>query len=87
MLVAGWYVVASLLTLAIYGWDKRQATRSGPRTPESTLHLLSLLGGWPGALIGQHLFRHKRRKGAFMVVFWLTVVVNLSGLFVALTQF
>lgn len=33
------------------------------RTQESTLHGLSLLGGWPGALIAQQVLRHKSKKG------------------------
>lgn len=51
------------------------------RTQESTLHGLSLIGGWPGALIAQQSLRHKTRKEEFRFVFWLTVVINI-GVFV-----
>jgi uncharacterized membrane protein YsdA (DUF1294 family) len=80
------YAVVSLLTLLAYGLDKQRAQSQGRRIPESTLHLLSLLGGWPGALMGQAAFRHKRRKGSFMAIFWLTVILNSGALF-ALFQF
>jgi uncharacterized membrane protein YsdA (DUF1294 family) len=44
------------------------------------LHLLSLIGGWPGALIAQNRLRHKSRKGSFLLVFWATALLNCGGL-------
>lgn len=73
-----WTLAASLLTMAAYAIDKHRAIHARRRTPERTLHTLSLLGGWPGALIAMRLFKHKRRKAAFVRVFWLTVFVNLA---------
>ncbi|EGQ7696847.1 DUF1294 domain-containing protein [Vibrio vulnificus] len=49
------------------------------RTPESTLHLLSLLGGWPGALLAQFLLRHKSKKQPFKFILWLTITLNIAG--------
>ncbi|WP_017220190.1 DUF1294 domain-containing protein [Moritella dasanensis] len=71
------YVVLSIITLLVYGKDKWAAKRQAWRTPERTLHLLALLGGWPGALLGQKLFSHKISKISFKRIFWLTVVGNL----------
>ena len=68
----------SLLTLGFYAWDKRQAGKRGWRVPEKRLHILSLLGGWPGALLGQRLLRHKSIKTRFRVVFWLTVLLHVA---------
>ena len=75
------YLGASLVTFFMYFWDKSAARTGAWRTQESTLHLLSLLGGWPGALIAQQTLRHKSRKASFRAVFWLTVLVN-CGLFI-----
>ncbi|MBU1980413.1 MAG: DUF1294 domain-containing protein, partial [Gammaproteobacteria bacterium] len=50
------------------------------RTPESTLHLFALVGGWPGALAAQRLLRHKSKKQPFQMMFWTTVVLNCSTL-------
>jgi uncharacterized membrane protein YsdA (DUF1294 family)/cold shock CspA family protein len=75
------YVGLSVLTFLIYALDKSAAQSRGWRTPENTLHLLSLAGGWPGALIAQQLLRHKTSKQSFVVTFWLTVAFNVCGFF------
>ena len=74
------YMVASAVTMIVYALDKNAAVKGRWRTKESTLHLLALAGGWPGAWIAQRLFRHKTRKGSFIVAFWLSVVFNLAAL-------
>jgi uncharacterized membrane protein YsdA (DUF1294 family)/cold shock CspA family protein len=75
------FLVLSVVTFAAYWLDKQAARRRTWRTRESTLHLLALLGGWPGALIARGLFRHKTTKQPFRSVLWTTVVLNcaLSG--------
>lgn len=72
------YVIVSLVTFMMYAFDKSAAVEGRRRTPESTLHALALVGGWPGALLAQQLFRHKTAKAEFIVVFWATVVVNIA---------
>jgi uncharacterized membrane protein YsdA (DUF1294 family)/cold shock CspA family protein len=79
--VLAFYVVASLLTFIMYAVDKSAARNGAWRTKESTLHLLSLAGGWPGALIAQEKLRHKTRKSSFRIAFWITVVLN-CGIFI-----
>lgn len=74
------YAVASLVTFLAYGLDKRRAQRGGRRVPEATLHLLELCGGWPGALIAQQVFRHKRRKARYLVVFAAIAALHLAAL-------
>jgi uncharacterized membrane protein YsdA (DUF1294 family) len=62
-----------------FGLDKRAARRGRWRVPEASLHLVELLGGFPGALIGQRIFRHKRRKARYMLIFWLIVALHAAG--------
>lgn len=78
--VFGLYLVASALTFVVYALDKHAARHDRWRTRESTLHLLSLVGGWPGALCAQRILRHKSKKASFQVAFWLTVAVNCGVL-------
>jgi uncharacterized membrane protein YsdA (DUF1294 family)/cold shock CspA family protein len=83
LLVAGIYAGLSVITFIAYAFDKSSAASGAWRTPESTLHGLSLAGGWPGALLAQQLLRHKTAKAEFRAVFWGTVAVNVIA-FVAL---
>lgn len=77
-LLAGCYGFASLATFIAYALDKFAAKRGRRRVRERTLHGLALLGGWPGALVAQRLLRHKSSKGRFLVVYGLTVVLNVG---------
>jgi len=74
------YAGASILCFVAYGVDKRAALNGTWRTPEASLLLLGLVGGWPGAIVGMHVFRHKTRKVSFRGLFWATVVVNVVAL-------
>jgi uncharacterized membrane protein YsdA (DUF1294 family)/cold shock CspA family protein len=79
LFVAAFYVVASVITFMAYAWDKSAARQGNRRTPESTLHLLALACGWPGALLAQQFLRHKSAKAEFRVTFWVTVILNVAG--------
>jgi len=70
----------SLITYLIYWWDKSAARDGRRRIPETTLHLVSIFGGWPGALVAQQILRHKTYKQPFRWVFWLTVLMNIGVL-------
>lgn len=85
-LLALWYAAASVVAMIVYRRDKSAAQRGQQRTPETTLDIIALLGGWPGALLAQALFRHKSSKTAFQLRFWIIVVVNVALLFFALRQ-
>lgn len=82
--VAVGYLVMSLLCFATYAWDKSAARAGRWRTRESTLLMLGLLCGWPGALLAQQLLRHKSAKVSFLWMFWVTVALNVAG-FLALS--
>lgn len=71
------YFVFSIITFISYGIDKMAAINNSNRIKESHLHILSLSGGWPGAIIAQRHYRHKTQKRFFRLVFWLTVIFNV----------
>ncbi|MGV8900317.1 MAG: DUF1294 domain-containing protein [Burkholderiaceae bacterium] len=78
--VPGLYLVASVITFFAYALDKSAARKNQWRTKEDTLHILALIGGWPGALAAQRLLRHKSKKQSFQTIFWATVVLNCGAL-------
>ncbi|MDF9390551.1 DUF1294 domain-containing protein [Vibrio sp. 1151_11] len=73
------YILMSILTYVMYAIDKNAAQNGKWRTPENTLHLLSLLGGWMGALCAQNQLRHKSQKQPFKSILWLTIFVNIGA--------
>jgi len=79
------YLLTSLITFIAYARDKSAARKGAWRTQESTLHLLALAGGWPGALVAQQTLHHKSRKTSFRAVFWMTVVLNCGAFAWSLT--
>ena len=85
--VLGAYAVLSFALFLLYGADKSAAQRGSRRTPEATLHVVALLGGWPGGLVARQMFHHKTRKQPFVTVFWCTVALNCGALAWFLTRF
>jgi uncharacterized membrane protein YsdA (DUF1294 family)/cold shock CspA family protein len=70
------YLMASCVAYLAYVFDKAASLKGRWRTPESTLHLFSLVGGWPGAMLAQRTLRHKTQKQSFQVMYWATVALN-----------
>ena len=82
----GWSGLASVVTFGLFGYDKWRAGRGGRRLAESALWWASVLGGWPGGLLGILFFRHKSAKPMFLLKFtaafllwagWVLVVARL----------
>jgi uncharacterized membrane protein YsdA (DUF1294 family) len=73
-------LILSVIAYGMYGMDKRAAQAGEWRISEAVLHIVGVLGGWPGALLAQRVFRHKTRKEEFQVLFWVTVLLNCSAL-------
>jgi uncharacterized membrane protein YsdA (DUF1294 family) len=78
VLIGCLYGAGSLLAFAVYAKDKAAAKAGRWRTPESTLLVLALACGWPGALLAQQWLRHKTNKPGFLARFWLAVLLNVG---------
>ncbi len=75
-LVLGYAAFVSAVAFFMNRVDKLSAKLQQWRTPESTLHFLELLGGWPGTFVAQRSYRHKVRKTSYQVQFWLIVALH-----------
>jgi uncharacterized membrane protein YsdA (DUF1294 family) len=78
-LVGGAYLITSLSCFVAYAVDKSAARNGNWRTPERSLLLLGLLGGWPGGVLAQQWLRHKTARRSFQQMFWCTVAANIAG--------
>jgi uncharacterized membrane protein YsdA (DUF1294 family) len=67
-----------------YGLDKRRAAADRWRISEATLQWLAFLGGWPGGVLGQRMFRHKTQKLPFQFTFWLIVSLHVPLVLISL---
>lgn len=75
-----WYGAWSLFTFAAMYYDKSMASKgSGSRVAEQQLHFFEMMGGFPGSLAAQWIFRHKVRKFSYQVVFYMIATVHLSA--------
>ena len=70
------------IAFGLFWFDKEQARAGGRRLSERSL-LLAVAYGGLGALLGQHILRHKTRKQPFAtwlgLIFSLYVLVLLSA--------
>lgn len=80
------FVILNIISLAMYGSDKRRAIRGDRRIPERTLLLAAVPAPW-GAVIGMQAFRHKTRKPLFKLVYVLAAVHLAIALIVILRPF
>ena len=67
------YVLANIISLAMYVWDKHKAKADKWRTPEKSLLIAALIAPW-GATLGMNLAHHKTRKAKFKLVYVFLVL-------------
>jgi uncharacterized membrane protein YsdA (DUF1294 family) len=77
---AVWMAALSATTFAMYGLDKLLAQGGGERVraPEGILHLLAVLGGFPGGWLGMMVFHHKTNYGKHPAI-WGVLALSTLG--------
>ena len=76
-LVTIYFALANIITFIIFWIDKKLARRNKNRIPESTMILLSALGGAGGGFAAMHLFRHKTHKPKFFFTIPMLFVLHI----------
>lgn len=85
-IILGYYLVLNLVLLITMGIDKLRAEHKEWRVPESTLFIMSLLGGAIGGFGGMFLFHHKTKKPAFYIIYATALVLHLALLYFIFTK-
>jgi uncharacterized membrane protein YsdA (DUF1294 family)/cold shock CspA family protein len=75
--IAALYLIAGAGSFLLYRADKLASVEHGWRKPEMRLQLLDLTFGIVGGLFGQHVFRHKTYKPAFVSVTALIAALHI----------
>jgi uncharacterized membrane protein YsdA (DUF1294 family) len=74
------YLILSLITLLLFGIDKFLAKAEWKRIPERWLYTMTLIGGFPGAIVGMNLFHHKIRNKKFRWVIIGSILLHAAGI-------
>ena len=62
-----YFILINIGNFLLFAIDKHLAVKNKERIPESTLILLSAIGGAIGGLCSMYLFRHKTKKAKFFI--------------------
>jgi uncharacterized membrane protein YsdA (DUF1294 family) len=73
-------VGVNVWTYGCFCFDKHCARAGLRRIPERNLLSLAAAGGWPGALLARHVFRHKTRKEPFSTQLQLIAALEAGAL-------
>ena len=76
-----WIISVSVVTFALFGVDKTLSKTERARIPESVLHLFTLIGGFPGQILGRIVFSHKtnfKRHPSFTIVLVISILIQAA---------
>lgn len=74
-------IIINILTFLFFATDKYKAKKNLWRIPESTLLLLSFIGGSLGGILAMSLFHHKTAKTKFKILMPVFLVINTIVLY------
>ncbi len=72
-----YYFFINLFLFLAMGIDKYKAIKNKWRIQESSLFLISFMGGFIGLALGMRTFRHKIRKNKFYIVLALSTILHI----------
>lgn len=78
MFIFIYLAVMTVVGLCVMKADKVKAEKQKWRIKESTLFLISIIGGSLGTWLGMYLFRHKTKHWYFVVFMPLILILHIS---------
>ena len=82
VVVAEWAIcllfALNLVTFIYFGHDKSTARRQVYRVPVKVLMALTSAGGSPAAGLAMLIFRHKTKKRAFRIAYFLVIAIHIA---------
>lgn len=85
MIIAEYFAAMNIINFLLMGIDKWKAQKGAFRIPESTLFIISLIGGSVGCVLGMYIFRHKTKQWHFVFTI-LAILLLQAGLYFFLTR-
>lgn len=80
------FAVMTLLTFALFAYDKASAKKGGRRIPERALLLCSFLLGGAGGLLGMLVCRHKTKHWYFCLLVPIFAALSVVVVVVAVVM-
>jgi uncharacterized membrane protein YsdA (DUF1294 family) len=80
-LVRNYLFLINVGSLALMGFDKLSAKAGSERVPEMWFLLISLAGGFVGAVLGMFAFYHKTSKTSFQIKIAAAAVLGTLVIF------
>ncbi len=87
LIIAIYFIAVSILAAAVTLHDKSAAKKSAWRVKESTLLLISILGGSVSMLVTMKAIRHKTKHLKFMVGIPVIIALQITALIYVYIQF
>lgn len=75
--IVAYFVLINAASFILFLADKRKAKKDRWRIKESTLHMVSFLGGAVGSIAAMILFHHKVRKPRFVIITLIALIFNV----------
>lgn len=71
------YMTMSVITFGFFYVDKKRAEEDRWRLTETSMHVLEILGGWPGSIVALGMLRHKTRKAEYLAMLCVIIAVHV----------
>ena len=70
-------IIINIISFILMIFDKKQAIRKKYRIPETSLIIISFLGGGIGTLLGMIIAHHKTRKPKFIILIPISILITI----------